>query len=83
MSCCGQQSGTRFVVSQKDIDDGLRLEVEYWGGRAIEVQGAVTGVKYSFSGLARLGLIDPRDAPGVLRNQLFKMKGVKKIGGNS
>lgn len=81
MSCCSQQSGSRLVVSQKDIDEGLRLEIEYWGGRPIEVLGPVTGQKYVFSGLSRVGLIDPRDAPGVLRSQTFRMRGVKKIGG--
>lgn len=80
MSCCGETSGGRIVVNQKDIDEGLRLEVEYWGGPQIEVQGMVTGSKYAFSGRSRIGLIDPRDATGILRNQLFRLKGTKKIG---
>ncbi len=79
MSCCSQSSGARIVLSQKDIDAGLRLEVEYWGGPTIEIKGLVTGQVYTFSGIARAGLIDPRDAPGILRNQMFRFKGTKRV----
>ena len=78
MPCCGQ-SGGRVVLNQKDIDEGLRFEVEYWGGRPIEIAGAVTGHAYQFSGLSRTGYIDPRDAPSLLRNSSFRLKGAKKI----
>ena len=81
MSCCGQATGGRVVISQRDIDEGLRFEVEYWGGLKIEIEGAVTGERYTFSGLSRTGAIDPRDAPGILRNQLFRLKGTTKIRG--
>ena len=80
MSCCGE-SGARLVIQQKDIDEGLRFEIEYWGGRRVEVQGTVTGQKYVFSGLSRVALVDPRDAPAILRNQMFRMKGTKKVEG--
>ena len=79
MSCCGQSSGRRVILSQRDIDEGLRFEIEYWGGLPVEIEGSATGQRYTFSGLSRVGLIDPRDAPGVLRNQLFRLKGTKKI----
>jgi hypothetical protein len=79
MSCCGQTSG-QITLTQKDIDEGLKFEVEYWGGLTLEVQGPITGQKYTFSGLSRTGLIDPRDAPGILRNQVFRLKGTKKTG---
>lgn len=78
MGCCGATAG-RIVVNRADIEDGLRFEVEYWGGRTLEVIGAVTSTKYEFSGLSRRALIDPRDAPALLRNQFFRLKGTKKI----
>jgi hypothetical protein len=78
MSCCKGTSSGRIVVSQKDIDEGLRFAVAYWGGRRIEVKGSVTGQTYVFSGLSRDGLIDPRDAPGLLKNQMFRLKGTKR-----
>ena len=83
MSCCNQTSNGRIVLSQKDIDGGFRFEVEYWGGRQIDVRGSVTGQKYTFSGVARTGLIDPRDAPVILRNPLFRFKGIAKTGVSS
>lgn len=83
MSCCGQSPGSRLVISQKDIDEGLRFEIEYWGGRRVEIQGVVTGQKYEFSGLSRTGLVDPRDAPAILRNQIFRLKGTKKLEANA
>lgn len=79
MSCCGQ-SGGQINLRQTDIDDGLRFEVEYWGGISIEVIGSVTGRSYKFSGLLRNCLIDPRDALILLRNPAFRLKGIKKIG---
>ena len=78
MSCCGQSSAGSLTIRKQDIDEGLRLDVEYWGGRRIEVEGPVTHQVYTFSGLSRRGLIDPRDAPGILRNSLFRLIGLSK-----
>ena len=75
MSCCGQSTG-RLVISQKDIDAGLALELEYSGGRTVTVEGSVTGKTYTFSGLQRLGAVDPRDAMGILRDRRFRLKRV-------
>jgi hypothetical protein len=82
MSCCNQASNGRIVLNQKDIDEGLRFEVEYWGCRQIEVHGTVTGQTYLFSGILRRGLVDPRDAPGILRNQMFRLRGTARKGGS-
>lgn len=81
MSCCGQSSGARLVIRQRDIDEGLRFEIEYWGGRRIEIRGSATGMTYVFSGLSRIALVDPRDAPAILRNQMFRMKGTRRAEG--
>jgi len=67
-----------MVVSQKDIDEGSAFEVEYWGGPQIHVQGLVTGATYTFSGLSRAGMVDPRDAPGYLGIQISDSKVRKK-----
>ena len=75
MSCCGQSTG-RLVVSQKDIDAGLTLEIEYSGGRTVTVTGGVTGKLYTFSGLQRFGAIDPRDVMAILRDGSFRLKRV-------
>ncbi len=75
MSCCGQSAG-RLVVSQKDIDAGLALEIEYSGGRTVTVTGGVTGKSYTFSGLQRLGAVDPRDAMAILSDARFRLKRV-------
>ncbi len=78
MPCCGQSAAGRLTITQKDIDDGLALQVEYSGGRTVTVQGPVTGNTYTFSGLARLQSVDPRDATGVLRDGRFRLKGILK-----
>ena len=75
MSCCGQNAG-RLVINQKDIDAGLALEIEYSGGRTVSVTGAITGKSYTFSGLQRLGAVDPRDAMAILRDERFRLKRV-------
>lgn len=75
MSCCGQSTG-RLVINQKDIDAGLALELEYSGGRTVTVAGPVTGKSYTFSGLRRLGAVDPRDAMAILRDSRFRLKRV-------
>ncbi len=75
MSCCRQSAG-RLVVNQKDIDEGLALEIEYSGGRTVTVTGGVTGRSYVFSGLRRLGAVDPRDAITILRDGRFRLKRV-------
>jgi hypothetical protein len=75
VSCCGQSTG-RLVINQKDIDAGLALELEYLGGRTVTVAGHVTGKSYTFSGLQRLGAVDPRDAMGILRDGRFRLKRV-------
>ena len=81
MSCCGETTAGRFTIRKQDIDEGMRVEIEYWGGRRIEIKGAVTHEIYTFSGLSRRGLVDPRDAPGLLLNSLFRLKGIvrKKV----
>jgi hypothetical protein len=76
MGCCGQTVSGRLTVTQKDIDEGLVLEVEYEGGRAVTLAGPVTGKSYAFSGLARIGKVDPRDAPEILRDHRFRLKGM-------
>jgi hypothetical protein len=75
VSCCGQSAG-QLVVNQKDIDEGLALEIEYSGGRTVTVKGGVTGKSYVFSGLRRLGAVDPRDAMTILRDGRFRLKRV-------
>ncbi len=75
MSCCGQRAG-RLVINQRDIDAGLALEIEYSGGRTVTLTGAMTGKRYTFSGLQRLGAVDPRDAMAILRDGRFRLKGV-------
>jgi uncharacterized ParB-like nuclease family protein len=74
MSCCGETK--RAVIRQEDIDRGLAFEVEYAGARTITVIGAVTGQPYTFSGLHRLQLVDPRDAGTLLRERVFRLKRV-------
>ena len=78
MACCGEAAAGRLTISQKDIDEGLLLQIEYLGGRTVQVQGPVTGKTYMFSGLSRIGLVDPRDAPTVLRNSNFRLKGLTR-----
>ena len=75
MSCCGQSTG-RLVINQKDIDAGLALELEYSGGRTVTVTGGVTGKLYTFSGLQRLGAVDPRDAMAILKDVRFRLNRV-------
>ena len=57
-------------------DEGLALEIEYSGGRTVTVTGGVTGKSYVFSGLRRLGAVDPRDAMTILRDGRFRLKRV-------
>jgi hypothetical protein len=80
VGCCGQAVGGRLTITRKDIDEGLTLQVEYEGGRTVTVTGPVTGKSYRFSGLERVGQLDPRDAPGILRDQRFRLKGVIRKG---
>jgi hypothetical protein len=75
MSCCGQSAG-RLVVRQKDIDAGLAFEIEYSGGMTVVVTGPVSGKSYIFSGLQRLGAVDPRDAMVILKDRHFRLKRV-------
>jgi hypothetical protein len=76
MGCCGQALSGRLTITQKDIDDGLTIELEYEGGTSVTVTGPVTGNSYLFSGLARISSIDPRDAPAILRDRRFRFKGI-------
>jgi hypothetical protein len=76
MGCCGQTVSGRLTITQKDIDDGLAMELEYEGGTSVAVTGPVTGKSYLFSGLARIACIDPRDAPAILRDRRFRLKGI-------
>jgi len=52
------------------------LELEYSGGRTVTITGPVTGKSYTFSGLHRLGAVDPRDAMGIMRDSRFRLKRV-------
>jgi hypothetical protein len=79
MSCCGKSRAGTLTISQQDIDRGLRLEIEYTGGRTVQVRGPVTGTEYVFSGLQRLQKVDPRDAIAVLKNQMFRVKGTNRV----
>ena len=78
MSCCGGTSNGRITLTQKDIDDGLRFQIEYTGGPTVRVTGPITGAEYTFSGLSRLHDIDPRDAPAILLQGQFRMKGLSQ-----
>lgn len=78
MSCCGGSSGARLSITQNDIDDGLSLQIEYSGGRTVTVNGSATGKQYVFSGLQRMQDVDPRDAPGILRESIFRLRNVKR-----
>jgi hypothetical protein len=74
MSCCGGSG--RAVIRQDDLERGLEFEVEYAGGRTVTVVGAVTGRRYTFSGIDRLQRVDPRDASALLRQRAFRLKRV-------
>jgi hypothetical protein len=76
MGCCGQAVAGRLSITQKDIEDGLELQLEYDGGRTVSVSGPVTGKSYTFSGLQRRGNVDPRDAPAILQDRRFRLKGI-------
>ena len=76
MGCCSQTVAGRLTITQKEIDEGLGLQVEYEGGRTVQVTGPVTGKNYTFSGLERISRIDPRDGPGILRDRRFQLKGI-------
>ncbi len=77
MACCGQRAAGSLTITQKDIDEGLALQIEYQGGQTVTLEGAVTGKSYVFSGLARVVEIDPRDAPAIMRDRRFRLKGVR------
>jgi len=74
MSCCG--GSTRAVIRLEDVERGLEFEVEYAGGRTLTVVGAMTGRRYTFSGVDRLQRVDPRDASTLLRQRVFRLKRV-------
>jgi hypothetical protein len=76
LACCGETRTGRLTISQKDIDEGLTLQIEYAGGRTVRIRGAVTGSEYVFSGLERIRAVDPRDAPHILSNGSFRLKGL-------
>ena len=78
MGCCGETGQGRLTITQKDIDNGLALQIEYGGGRTVTVQGPITGKSYVFSGLSRIQNVDPRDAPAVLKDRIFRLKGVTR-----
>jgi hypothetical protein len=80
MACCGESGAGRLTITQKEIDEGLALQIEYSGGRTVSVSGPATGKQYVFSGMQRMQDVDPRDAPGILREGMFRLKGVKRGG---
>jgi len=54
VGCCGETAQGRLTITQKDIDNGLALQIEYGGGRTVTVRGPITGKSYVFSGLSRI-----------------------------
>lgn len=56
-----------------------RARMRYGGGPAITVRGAVTGTAYSFSGVSRVQLVDPRDAVAMSRNAMFRFEGLLEV----
>jgi hypothetical protein len=80
MACCRESVSGRLTITQKEIDEGLALQIEYSGGRTVTVSGQATGRQYVFSGLHRMQDVDPRDAAGILRDRIFRLKGVKRGG---
>jgi hypothetical protein len=74
MGCCGQPLTTGLAITRREIDQGLRCELEYTGGRTVTVTGPVTGAAYRFSGLHRAVAVDPRDAPAILQHGHFRLK---------
>lgn len=78
MACCGQTSAGHLTITQQDIDNGLALQMEYLGGRTVTMRGAVTGREYIFSGMQRVQDVDPRDAPGLFRDRMFRVKGITR-----
>jgi len=76
MACCGQKTEGRLTITQKDLDDGLALQLEYLGGRTVKITGSVSGKIYVFSGLQRVQDVDPRDAAAILRDRHFRLKGL-------
>ncbi len=72
--CCGQKraalgnnAGSRVPPA---AEPGLKLA--YMQSSPIEVRGPATGRAYHFSENRREQLVDPRDAIGLLRTQLFR-----------
>jgi hypothetical protein len=72
MSCCGQ-------TPTAPLTERHRLRVRYGGGRPVAVTGPVTSVVYRFSGVERLQLVDPRDAPALARTPMFRIEGVVEL----
>jgi hypothetical protein len=68
VSCCPQAT--------TPLTDRHRVKLHYLGGRPVQIRGPVTGTPYRFSGLARLQLVDPRDAVSIVRDPLFRFAGV-------
>lgn len=76
MGCCGQTTQGRLTIRQQDLDNGLAFEIEYLGGRTVKVKGSATGEIYVFRGTERIRNIDPRDAPAILKDRHFRLKGM-------
>ena len=76
MGCCRETVTGNLTITQKDINDGLMLELEYTGGHSLTVSGSVTGRSYAFSGPNRRAKVDPRDCPAMLRDRRFRLKAV-------
>jgi hypothetical protein len=72
MGCCSE-TRTAPLTSRH------RMKVNYAGGRPVEIVGPVTGLKYLFSGLSRMQLVDPRDAVMIVRNRSFRIEGVVEL----
>jgi hypothetical protein len=72
MSCCSEARTAPLTPRH-------RMKVNYAGGRPVEIVGPVTGLKYLFSGLSRMQLVDPRDAVMIVRNRNFRIEGVVEL----
>lgn len=78
MSCCGQ-SRRRIDGTRAEAWSGKALRLRYLGGRPVATTGAATGRRYVFSGTARHQLVDPRDAPALLKSRYFRLEGVAPV----
>ena len=72
MSCCGKQRealraqhAPRGAKSPAPVNG--RVVFEYTGPAGAVIKGGVTGRGYAFVGYGARAVVDPRDAPSLLR----------------